>query len=269
MKKLITIFCITCMSVSAIAQSGVRIGNYVFHAQKAKPDSVANVFSEEDPCPPCPSENEIRPKPKKTKHVPYKQTDFFCGIGFTLPDNSSNYYSVLGNKSIAVDAGLMHRYQISRRFALGGTLNYSFYNYKLRDASSEPIFRYEMLDNRDFDIDDIRKQVYRSHNIAVSAFIRFYPVPLKNPYSSGLYFDFGAQGDVTVDTHYLIETRSAGREKFYNDYAFNPFIASAIARIGSGSVAFYARYRFTDIYNSKVLPMELPPLTFGIQFIFD
>ena len=265
MKNLLIIFCITCLSGSAIAQSGVRIGNYVFQIQKTKQDSIANVFMENDPCPPCPSENEIRPQPKKTQHIRRTYNAFLCGIGFTLPDNGKDYYTVLGNKSIGIDAGWMHRYQITRRFALGGSLNYSFYSYKLRNASSEPIFRGEILDNRDFALDDIRKQVYRSHNIAASAFIRFYPVPSSSR-SSGIYFDLGAQGDVAVDAYYLIETRLEGKEKFYNDYAFNPFIASAIARIGSGSCSFYARYRFTDIYNSKVLPMELPRLTFGIQF---
>ena len=121
--------------------------------------------------------------------------------------------------------------------------------------------------DRDFIIEDIRKQVYRSHNIAVSAFFRLYPAPKSLGY--GLYFDFGAQGDVVVSPFYLIDTHSEGKKKFYNDYAFNPFIASAIARIGSNSCAFFARYRFTDIYNSKVLPMELPPLTFGVQFILN
>jgi len=269
MKKLMIIFCITCISASLIAQSGVRIGSYEFFVKKAEKDSVIQVFVEDDPCQPCPSENETRPKSGKTKHIPRTYNDFICGIGFTLPDNGENYYPVLGNKSIVVDAGWIRRYQIARWVALGGTLNYSFYNYKLRDASSEPVFKNEILDGRDFDMDDIRKQVYRSHNIAVSAFVRFYPIPPPRNRSNNNapYFDFGAQGDVAVGSHYLIDTRSEGREKFYNDYAFSPFIASAIARAGTGNTAIFARYRFTDIYNSKVLPMELPPLTFGIQFI--
>jgi len=268
MKKIIiTIFCIACMSTGVIAQSGVRIGNYEFNVKKAVKDSVIQVYAEEDPCPPCPSENETRPQPKKTKHIPRTYNNFFCGIGFTLPDNGSDYYSALGNKSIAIDAGWIRRYQIARWFALGGTLNYTFYNYKLRDASNEPIFREEILNNGDFDMNNIRKQVFRSHNISVGAFARFNIIP--SIYSNtGLFIDFGAQGDVVVDSYYLINTRSEGKEKFYNDNAYSPFIASAIARVGSGNAAFFARYRFTDIYNSKVLPMQLPPLTFGVQFGF-
>ena len=271
MKKIIiTIFCIACMSAGVIAQSGVRIGNYEFNVKKAEKDSTIQVFAEEDPCPPCPSENETRPQPKKTKHIPRTYNDFFCGIGFTLPDNGDDYYTVFGNKSFTVDAGWMRRYQIARWVALGGTLNYTFYNYKLRDASSEPVFREEILDDRDFAAEDIRKQVYHSHNIAASAFIRFYPIPPPRGRSNhnAPYFDFGVQGDVAVSPYYLIDTRSEGKRKFYNDYAFNPFIASVYVRAGIGSAAVFARSRLTDVYNSKVLPKDLPPITFGIQFGF-
>ena len=270
MKKIvITIFCITCMSVSVIAQSGVRIGNYEFHVKKAEKDSAIQVFAEEDPCISCPSENETRSKPKtKIKSYPYHKSDFFGGIGFVLPDNSNNYYTVLGNKSISVDAGWMHRYQLARRFALGATLNYTYYNYKFRDVISDPSFRDEVLNSKDFTMEDVRKQVYRSHNIAVSAFTRFYLIPPKNRGNDGLYIDLGAQADVAVDMYCFIDTYSEGKKKFYNDYAFNPFIASAYVRAGSGSGAIFARHRLTDVYNSKVLPIDLPPITFGVQIIF-
>ena len=54
---------------------------------------------------------------------------------------------------------------------------------------------------------------------------------------------------------------------YYKNDAFNPFNASAIARIGwKNNRAIFARYRFTEAFNPKELPMDLPPLTIGIQF---
>ena len=265
MKKIMTIFCITCISVSAIAQSGVRIGNYEIFVKKAEKDSIIQVFVEDDPCPPCPSENETRPKHKNNPHK-YHHSTSFCGIGFILPDNSSDYYTALGGKSINIDIGGMQRYQISRWFALLGTLQYSYYNYKFRDAASEPDFAREVI-GWNYAANDIRKQVFRSHNIAAGVFTRYYLVPpkLRNA-SSGMYIDLGAQGDFAFSKYCKLKTHSEGKRKIRDNYAFNPFTASAIARIGWDSCAIFARYRLTDVFNSKALPMDLPPITIGIQF---
>jgi len=243
----------------------VRIGIYEFYIKKAKQDSVIQVFAEEDPCPPCPSENETRPKPKNT-FKSHHSSDGFAGIGFILPDHSSDYYTVLGGKSINIDIGAIHRYQMSRRFALLGTLQYSYYNYKFRDAASEPVFAQEVI-GWELAANDIRKQVFRSHNIAAGVSTRYYLVPPKwRNTPSGMYIDLGVQGDFAFSKYCKLKMRSDGKKKFRNDYAFNPFGASAIARIGWNSYAVFARYRLTDAFNSKALPMDLPPMTIGIQF---
>ena len=269
MKKLIIIFCIACISAGATAQpSGVRIGSYVFHVQKASSDSLTNVFAEDDPCPPCPSENETRPKVNPFSRRTY--TDSFCGIGFILPDNGNNYYTTLGGNSINIDVGGIRVYHLSRHFALGGTMQYSFYNYKFRDAVNEENFNTVVLRNEIFANDDLRKQVYRSHNVTVGLFTRLYLVPGYR-YHRGLYVDLGAQGDFAFSRYCMLKTQSDKKKRYHEDYAFNPFSASAIVRIGwdkflPGRSAIFARYRFTDAFNRKSLPMDLPPITIGIQF---
>jgi len=271
MKKIIiTIICITCVTASVIAQSGVRIGNYEFHVKKAEKDSTIQVFAEEDPCPPCPSENETRPKPKKT-FKKYYRSDGFAGIGFVLPDNGSGYYTVLGGNSMNIDVGNIRTYHLARRFALGTTLQYSYYNYKLK--VDEPMYLEEIFKNRTFEKNDINKQVYRSHNLAASAFTRFYLIAPKNRGTDGLYVDLGAQGDFAFSKYCKLKTHSDGKFKRRDSEAFYPFSASAIARIGwkgwwhgGHKHAFFVRYRFTDAFNSKVLPMDLPPITIGMQF---
>jgi len=268
MKKLIAIFCIACISAGVFAQSGVRIGNYVFHVQKAASDSATNVYVEDDPCPPCPSENETRPKPKFNK---YDRHEGFGSIGFALPDNGNDYYTVLGGKSINIDIGDIYRYQLSRRFALGSSFQYSFYNYRMKVV--DPAYLSETFKSKVFEKDEISKQVYRSHNLAVGAFARFYLIPSKNRSNDGLYVDLGAQGDFAFSKYCKIKTHSESKYKYRDSEAFNPFTASAIARIGwkgwwrgADDQALFVRYRFTDAFNSKVLPMDLPPITIGIQF---
>jgi len=277
MKKIINILvCVTCISVTAIAQS-VRIGNLEFNVRKVENDTVAQITVHE-PCPPCPdnlAENSNQPKPKP-KFKQYEQTSFFGGFGAVLPNESSDYYTVLGGSSFNIDAGWIRCHMLTRWFALGGTLQYSFYNYKLRDAASDPKFVEEII-GAEFAKDDIRLQAYRSHNITTSAFTRFYLTPLQTRNgriisgSGKLYLDLGAQGDFAASRYCMLKTQSEKKRRYREDYAFNPFGASAIVRIGCNLLpgsksAIFARYRFTDAFNSKVLPMDLPPLTIGIQF---
>ena len=265
MKKIIIILCIACVSVSAIAQSGVRIGNYVFHVQKEKKDSTIQVFTEDDPCPPCPSENETRPKPKN--HRRSDRTETFCGIGLILPDNGGSYYRIVDGNSINIEVGGIKTYHLANWFALGGTLQYSYYNYRLKDIDQEPSFNNTVLDGQPFDR-DFKKQAFRSHNIAASVFTRFYLI-----YNGDrrLYIDLGAQGEYAVFRHYMVKFGKKDKEYYKKEYTFYPFNASAIVRIGckllpGNNSAIFARYRFTDVFNPKELPMDLPPITIGIQF---
>jgi len=278
MKKIITILvCVTCISVTAIAQSGVRIGNLEFIVKKTENDTIAQI-TVDDPCPSFPSENETRPKPKFKRRT---YNDGFCGIGFIMPDiGKDDYYTVLGGNSINIDIGGIRVYHFTRRFALGGTLNYSFYNYKFRDAVNDPEskFNQTVLGGKEFFNNDVQKQVYRTHNISAGLFTRFNLVPLRTTRDgtivggrSKLYIDLGAQGDFAASRFCMLKTQSEKKKRYHEDYAFNPFTASAIVRIGSSFLpgshsAIFARYRFTDAFNSKALPMDLPPLTIGIQF---
>ena len=258
MKKLIIILlCVICISVTATAQSGVRIGNIEFVVRKTGQDTIAQI-SVEDPCPPCPSENETRPKANPYK---YSVSDGFCGIGFILPDNGSGYYTMLGGSSINIDVGCERHYHLSRWFALGGLMQYSYYNYKLRPVE-QPLNEIIGI----YDANKVKKQVFRSHNIAAGVFTRFYLVPPRTGSKrGGMYIDIGGQGDFAFSKYCKLILNTDGKKKFRDGYAFNPFNASATARIGWGSCAIYARYRFTDAFNPKALPMDLPPITIGIQ----
>jgi len=246
-----------------MAQQAVRIGNLEFTVRKQEQDTTLNVLNE--PCPPCPPQNQSQRTPIRSR----TRTTFFMGAGFVLPDYSNDYYTALGSKSFNIDAGWSHRHLITRWLGVGGSIQYSFLNYNLRDAVSVEEFKQAIVDGREFDDNDVRKQDFRSHNIAASAFTRFYLSNYQNPNSNNrTRLDLGVHGDVSVNKYFLLNTRSEGKKRYYEDYAFNPFTVSAFARLGFGALNVYARYRLTDVFNSDVLQMDLPPATFGVQIHF-
>jgi hypothetical protein len=239
--------------------------------RKQEQDTTMQINILENPCPPCPcpTEEEPQPKPKKTFNK-YSKTDGFAGIGFIVPDGCSSNYTTLGGNSINVDVGGYRRYHLSRRFALGTTLNYSYYNYKLDlDNDDDLKFKEIVLKEGDgFDDADIKKQVFRSHNIAAGVFTRFYITPPKHCGNDGLYIDIGAQGDFAPFRYYMEKSVKGNKEHGKKDSAFEPFTASAIARIGGwkhSDAALFIRYRFTNAF-SKPLEKDLPRLTIGVHF---
>ena len=263
MKKLITIIlCVTCISVTAIAQTGIRIGKMEFVYRIVGSDTITQITVDE-PCPPCPSEKETRPKATYKSRV----SDGYFGLGFILPDNGNDFYTVRGGNSFNLDFGGERRYHLSRRFAVGGLSQYSFYNYKLKPV--DPTCLNEVI-GRNINPDDIRKQVFRSHNLAAGVFTRFYLSPPKaSNGKGGMFIEAGAQGDFAFSKYCKLKTNNPkDKEKHRNGYVFNPFTASATARIGWGSKVVFARYRFTDAFDKKelALPMDLPRITIGIQF---
>jgi len=263
MKKIISIIlCVTCISVTAIAQTGVRIGKMEFVIRNTGSDTITQITVDE-PCPPCPSENETRPETTYKSRI----SDGFVGIGFILPDNGNDYYSVRSGNSFNIDIGGERRYHLARRFAVGGLTQYSFYNYKLKPV--EPTYLHEVIGRTDIKSDNIRKQVFRSHNLAAGVFTRFYLSPPRaNSGKGGMFIEAGAQGDFAFSKYCKLKTdHPKKKEKFRDGYVFNPFTASATARIGWGSTVVFARYRFTDAFNKKELtaPMDLPRVTIGIQ----
>jgi len=273
MKKLIILFGAFCISLSAIGQQAIRIGNLEFSVRVQEQDTTAlvDVF------------DEVQTKPTFT---PHHRSSRLIGFGFAVPSNNSDSYTILGGNSFNFEVGRMHKYYFARNFALGTTLQYSYSNFRLRNAAIEPSFNSGILGGADITPNYIRRELFRSHNLAFSVFARTYLFP-PNIGNRGLYFDIGAQGDWAFSRFYRIRldhqslfnddyTFNLGgqgnvRSKFRDNYAFNPFTASAIARVGLNTRkgknrALFVRYRFTDAFNSNVLPMDLPPFTIGIQF---
>ena len=268
MKKVIILFSIICISQSAIAQRAVRIGSYeiIVRAQDQDTTYQVNVL-DNDPCPPCPGD-EPRPAPPRPKFTRYNKSTPWGGFGFIIPDNGSGYYTTLGGNSFSLDFGGLNRYYLARGFALGMTYNYTFYNYKIRDAFEQPAFHEKVLGGKEFNEDDIKRHSFRSHNAAIGVFMRCYLMPPRHRGSrERMYIDLGAQADWAFSKNYVMVLENGGKSRYGNDYAINPFYTSAVARIGWNRHALFVRYRLTEAFNKKELHRDLPPINVGIIFL--
>ena len=59
-----------------------------------------------------------------------------------------------------------------------------------------------------------------------------------------------------------------GKEKFYNDYNFQPVRYGAFARLGYGGMGIYAKYYFTDVFVEGQGPKDFKNFSFGLMFGF-
>jgi hypothetical protein len=255
MKKLaLLLLCAGGIAASATAQS-VRIGKLEFSVKKSQDTVVARLEEMPDEAP------EKKPFKRFHKSLP------FGGIGFIMPNVGGGSYTTLGGKSISLDFGWLHRYQVTPRFALLLSPHYSYRNYKLHDAASEPLFIGEVI-GKAYAEDGIKKQVFRSHNAALGGWVRFYVVEPRRHRNGGVFVDLGVQLDWAFSKHYTVFPYGEKKQEYSNDYAFNAFPVSATVRAGfwQGS-AIFARYRFTNAFNQKALPLDLPRVTIGIQFL--
>ena len=287
MKKIILVMvCAVCFSVNMLAQPPVRIGNMEIIIRKQEQDTTMQVNILDSSEKKSSDNNQEQSKTGVNKKT-YYQSIGYWGLGFILPKGINDCYETTPGNSFNLDFGKIHRYQLTQRLAVGWTFNYSFYRYRIRgnDDTYEPDY-IKVITGKEFEKYDIYKQIYRTHNLAAGPFVRFYFVAPKYRGNDGVYLDLGIQGDFAFSKKYKIKTYDYGKNKYRHDYAFEPFTASAIARIGwkanrgLGSIsvddwnwkpfdksrAIFVRYRFTDAFNQKALPMDIPPFTVGILF---
>ena len=272
MKKLvIIILCKICISLGAFGQQTLRIGKMEFIRHHSQ-DTTVQVIVEDAP--------RITPVPE------YRYKNRYSGVfnlGLIFPDYNHSY-KTSNIASINFDLGAMHSHQISRRFSTGATSHYSYYNYRMRDANIEYNFRNLVMNGTYVERVNIKKQVFRSHNLAHGLFLRYYFMPPTHRRDPGVYIDMGIQGDWAFSKYYKMKTHN-GQKKYRNGDVFNPVTASFFAKfgwnqnnkmgLGSGNInssndfrAIYVRYRFTNAFRD-VLPIDLPPITIGLVFISD
>ncbi len=81
-------------------------------------------------------------------------------------------------------------------------------------------------------------------------------------------FVFGPEVGFLLNGKVKQVSNARGKEKFKDDYNFNPFRYGASARLGYGGMGVYAKYYFNDVFADGQGPSDFKNLSFGLMFGF-
>lgn len=243
-----------CVSNRAYAQRTIKIGQAEISVQSPitvkKQDTL--VVSLHD------SVNKADNKRAKPSY-PRKYNDFFFGLGTVIPADRENYMDMHYGRINTLEVGYKYFYKLSRRYALGTTFQYTYYNYKLKDAAQNNLIVQNVPG-------EVKKEYFRSDNIGTGLINRFYLFPIKrNPF----ILDLGGYVDFAFSKRYNVKTIENGRThkyKYRDGSKFNPLHAGLYGAITKGDYSLYVRYRLTNLFNPLELEPALPKLSVGVQF---
>lgn len=81
-------------------------------------------------------------------------------------------------------------------------------------------------------------------------------------------FVFGPEVGFLLNGKVKQVSNARGKEKFKDDYNFNPFRYGAFARLGYGGMGVYAKYYMNDVFADGQGPVDFKNLSFGLMFGF-
>lgn len=81
-------------------------------------------------------------------------------------------------------------------------------------------------------------------------------------------FVFGPEVGFLLNGKIKQVSNARGKEKFKDDYNFNPFRYGVNARLGYGGMGVYAKYYFNDVFADGQGPADFKNLSFGLMFGF-
>jgi len=202
---------------------------------------------------------DLSSKVDSKRKYPKIYKDFFFGLGFAIPVNREDYMDIHYGRINTIEMGYKYFYRASRRYALGTTFQYTYYNYKLNGAAQNNSIIQDVPG-------EVKKEYFRTDNIGTGLINRFYLFPLKrNPFMLDLggYIDFAFSKRYNVKT---VENGKTHKYKYRDGSKFNPLQAGLYGAITKGDYSLYVRYRLTNLFNPLELDSELPKLSIGIQF---
>lgn len=193
---------------------------------------------------------------------PRSYEDFFFGIAMAVPLRDQEYLPMHYGSSHSIEIGFKYFYRPAARYAIGTLWQYSFYNYKLKDAAANETFVSNVPG-------EVRKESFRTDNLGTGIINRFYLFPMQN---KPFMLDLGGYVDFSYSKRYHVKTVENGKDtkhKYRDGSKFNPIQAGLYGAITKGSYSFYAKYRLTNLFNPDAIPMELPRLSMGVQIALD
>lgn len=81
-------------------------------------------------------------------------------------------------------------------------------------------------------------------------------------------FVFGPEVGFLLNGKVKQVSKERGKEKFKDDYNFEPFRYGAYARLGYGGMGLYAKYYFNDVFAEGQGPKDFKNLSLGLMFGF-
>ncbi|MDP3398211.1 MAG: hypothetical protein Q8S23_03620 [Bacteroidales bacterium] len=198
----------------------------------------------------------------KSKHYPRSYEDFFVGIAMAVPLRNQEYLPMHYGSSHSIEVGFKYFYRPAARYAIGTLWQYSFYNYKLKDAAANETFVSNVPG-------EIRSESFRTDNLGTGIINRFYLFPMQN---KPFMLDLGGYVDFSYSKRYHVKTIENGKDtkhKYRDGSKFNPIQAGLYGAITKGSYSLFAKYRLTNLFNPDAIPLELPRLSMGVQISLD
>lgn len=87
----------------------------------------------------------------------------------------------------------------------------------------------------------------------------------ENDKGKRFYFIFGPEVSFLLNGKVKQISDERGKQKFRDDYNFQPVRLGGIARIGYGAIGLFTKYYFTDMFDSVPQP-GIKSMSFGITF---
>ena len=200
--------------------------------------------------------NEIKSK------YPRRYSETYFGMGSVIPVERDSRIDMHYGRINSLELGTNYFYRPAAGYAIGALVQYTYYNYKLRDAAANDVIMEGVPG-------EVRKEYFRTDNIGTGLVNRFYFFPGKK---TPFMLDIGGYVDFAFSKRYNVKTIENGdREKYkYRDGSmFNPIQAGIYGAVTVDEYSVFVRYRATNLFNPDKIAMELPEWTIGVRFILD
>lgn len=109
---------------------------------------------------------------------------------------------------------------------------------------------------------DFKKNRFSSQYLRIPLAFEFRSNPIKK--GDRIEFVVGPEIGFLLNGKVKQVSKENGKEKFKDDYNFNPFRYGAVARLGYGGTGIYVKYYGTDVFAEGQGPADFKNLAFGI-----
>jgi hypothetical protein len=180
---------------------------------------------------------------------------------FTLsPGNSFLEYEAAKSRNFGFDFLEMgYRFNEHFRIYTGAGLDWNHIRLKqnITIQKSKPTLSY-VAETVDF-----KKNRFSSQYLRIPLGFQFRSKAYKK--GDRIEFEIGPEVGILLNGKVKQVSKEKGKEKFKDDYNFNPFRYGAVARLGYGGIGIYVKYYGNDVFAEGQGPADFKNLSFGVS----